>query len=227
MGLPTPPSGWLLLVDTSASQGVLDCAKLVQGGVSGVWHRATDGRHDVDKQWTASVASSVANNLPFGAYGVLEPYGAAAAADQANHFCDTIDGTGWTLPPWLDFELAHGLSGLDALTAAANWCDVVEQRIGRGVVVYTGPSFVETLEKYAGHAADAVLARLATRPLALAEYNGGPPKTPHVPAPWTDWTFWQASGDKAATIPGTTTDIDVDYFRGTIDDLTSLGVTST
>ena len=223
MGFPTPPAGWLLLADTSAAQGILDCSVFVKAGVSGIWHRATDGLHDVDKQWVASASSSLANNLLFGPYGVLEPYGSATAAAQANHFCDTIKGSGWTLAPWLDFELAHNQSGLDALTSAADWCDAVEQRLGEGVFVYTGPSFIQTLERYAGHAADAVLTRLATRPLAVAHYNGGPPKSPSVPSPWKDWTIWQASGDHSATIPGTAKDIDVDYFRGTISDLMGIG----
>lgn len=223
MSLPTPPSGWLLLVDTSAAQSTLDCSVFVQAGVSGIWHRATDGLHDIDKQWSASVASSLANSLPFGAYGVLEPYGTNSAKAQADHFCDVLSGSGWTLPPWLDFELAHGISGLSALSSAAIWCDEVEQRLGRGVMIYTGPSFVETLEKYAGSAADGVLAELAKRPLSVAHYNGGPPKSPSVPTPWSDWTIWQASGDHAATIPGTTRDIDVDYFRGTLDALLAIG----
>jgi len=224
MSLPTPPADWLLLVDTSAAQGRLDCSVFVKAGVSGIWHKATEGLHDVDTQWKASAASSLANKLPFGAYGVLEPYGSTKAQAQANHFCDTIENTGWTLAPWLDFELAHGVSGLDALTAAAIWCDAVEQRLGRGVCVYTGPSFIQTLEKYAGHTADAVLAKLGARPLVVAHYNGGPPKSPMVPPPWKDWTIWQASGDHAAKIPGTTKDIDVDFFRGTIDDLLGIGV---
>lgn len=225
MSLPKPPDGWLLLVDTSAAQGVLDCSVFVKAGVAGIWHKATEGLYDVDKQWKASAASSLAHQLPFGAYGVLEPYGSAKAEAQASHFCDIIKDTGWTLSPWLDFELAHGQTGLDALTSASIWCDAVEQRLGRGVCVYTGPSFFVTLTRYAGHAADAVLAKLVTRPLVVAHYNGGPPKSPMVPAPWTDWTIWQASGDHAAKIPGTTKDIDVDFFRGTIDCLLNLGVT--
>lgn len=223
MSLPTPPAGWLLLVDTSAAQGKLDCSVFVKAGVSGIWHKATEGLHDVDPQWKASAASSLANGLPFGAYGVLEPYGTAKAQAQADHFCDIIEGMEWSLAPWLDFELAHGLTGLDALTAAATWCDAVEQRLGRGVCVYTGPSFIQTLVKYAGHAADSVLEKLGARPLVVAHYNGGPPKSPSVPHPWTDWTIWQASGDHAATIPGTNKAIDVDFFRGTIDCLLGVG----
>jgi GH25 family lysozyme M1 (1,4-beta-N-acetylmuramidase) len=224
--LVAPRSGWLLGVDTGLDQGLLDVPALQAAGVAFGYHRATDGIHDIDPQWTASSKASADAGLPFGAYGILEPYTLDKVAAQASHFCDVVRDSGATLAPWCDFELAHGESGLAALQAAAAWCDSVEQSLGIGVVVYTGPSFVETLERYAGPAADEVLVRLARRPLAVADYGVAKPA---VPPPWRTpdgdgWTIWQASGDGAAKLPWAPhRDVDVDWFRGTVADLVALG----
>ena len=228
MTLPSPPPGWLLGLDTSAAQGHLNVPAIVAAGVSALWARATDGLHDVDAVWrTGSTQRGCQDaGLPLGVYGVLEPYALSQVTAQAAHFCDASAGVDLALPPWLDFELAHNESGLAALTSAADWCDAVEQRLGRGVMVYTGPAFIETLERYAGHAADAVLARLAARPLVVAHYTGSVDRPPIVPPPWSEWAVWQASGDHAATMPGTRVPVDVDYFRGSLDDLLALGAPS-
>lgn len=224
--LVAPRPGWLLGVDTGVDQGEFDVPALVAAGIAFAYHRATDGINDVDGQWIASSRASVSAGLPFGAYGVLEPYTLDKVAAQASHFCDVVKDSGATLAPWLDFELAHGVSGLVALQAAAAWCDAVEQGLGIGVIVYTGPAFIETLERYAGPAADEVLAKLATRPLAVAHYGVAKPA---VPPPWytpdeDGWTFWQSSGNGVAKLPWAPhRDVDVDWFRGTIVDLLALG----
>jgi GH25 family lysozyme M1 (1,4-beta-N-acetylmuramidase) len=47
---------------------------------------------------------------------------------------------------------------------------------------------------------------------------------PRLPPGWDDWTIWQCSGDGGVLLPGGKGYVDVDLFRGTIDDLTALGV---
>ena len=136
------------------------------------------------------------------------------------------------LAPWCDFELAAGQTGLAALSSAAAWCDLAEAATGRGPILYTGPAFISQLERLAGHAADAALARLALRPLSVAHYGPSIAHGPTVPAPWRDWALWQYSGDPApagqkarpwSTLPGTTIPVDVDFFRGDLAALRALG----
>ena len=139
--LPTPPDGWILLLDVGRDQGRIDVPALQAAGVAGLYIRATDGEHDVDPRFAETVASCNAAGMPWGAYGVLEPYGTARAATQAAHFLDVENHRGATLPPWCDFELAKGLSGAVALASAVAWRDDVEETLGQRVMVYAGPAF--------------------------------------------------------------------------------------
>jgi lysozyme len=227
MTLPTPPNGWSLGLDVSQLQGKIDVPSLVAAGVAFLYLRATDGIHDVDPQTKTTPSACIAAGLPFGCYGVLEPYGAVGVGAQATHFVSVASDLGATLPPWLDFELARGETGLVALQTAADWCDFVESATKVSPMVYCGPSFIETLEHYAGPSADLVCARLATRRLVVAHYTGDVARLPTVPSPWKDWTIWQASGGRTesrnyATLPGTTVDVDVDWVRGPVSTLRSV-----
>lgn len=218
------PAGWIMGVDTSRAQGVLDAPLLRSAGVSFLFAKATDGINSTDPQWHRTVAACQAAGLPVGGYGVLEPYGRAKVELQARHFATTLKAAGpLDLPPVCDFELAAGQSGLDALASAAAWCDLVEASLGRRAILYTGPAFFDLLARYAGPSGDAITARLATRPLWIAHYGRALTRGPNVPRAWSDWSLWQFSGDDGAKIPGTRRAIDVDYFRGTIEDLIALG----
>src|SRR5262249_29965707 len=51
-------------------------------------------------------------------------------------------------------------------------------------------------------------------PLWVANYTSGCPK---IPAPWTNWVFWQYS--ESGTTPGLTHAVDMDVFNGTFEQL--------
>lgn len=229
-----PPSpGWITGVDVSQYQGGIDARALLAAGVSFLFARATDGTSSLDTRFFETTLRCEAAGLPFGAYGVLEPYGSDRAIEQAEHFCRKTEGLLGSLPPVCDFELAANLSGLDALRSAALWCDHVEQHTGRRCIVYTAPAFFSLLVRYAGKAGDPFADALAARPLWIAHYTGSHAKPPIVPGPWPAWSIWQASGDRPRagrvgspnfrTVPWSSAiDIDVDFFRGSIADLVAL-----
>lgn len=234
MRLPAkaPFDGWIYGVDTSLYQGTLNCVALVEAGVSFAWHKATDGERHVDPQWARSSESSAQAGLPFAPYGVLHP--SQDTRKQAENFLHNVRSVEFQLPPMLDFELAHGVTALAALEAASMWLDIVEDGLGRGCVVYTGPSFIKGLAKLSGAAGAATLLAIARRPAVEAHYTQDFTKLPAAMPPWPTWTVWQASGshkDKdgnvicanACQLPGTNTDVDVDFFRGTIEELIALG----
>ncbi len=243
--IPRPPAGWIVGVDTSAAQGILDVPALQAAGVAFLIAKATDGERSVDARWTISAAAAVRHGLPLGAYGMYEPAGVAAARDdagraarvraQAQHFLDVTRDAGATLPPVLDFELATG-PALHNLDAAARWVDVVADAMGREPMLYTGPAFFRDLCRMAGLAAAPALARLARCPVWLAHYAPALATGPTVPEPWASgpgWAMWQASGDAPragqrprpwAHLPGRpAVAVDVDYFRGPVDALVALG----
>ena len=243
--LPRPPAGWIMGVDTSAAQGILDVPLLADAGVAFLIAKATDGERSVDARWTISAAAARRHAMPLGAYGVYEPAGVAAATTdaaraarvraQALHFVEVVRDAGLTLPPVLDFELARG-PALYNLTAAARWVDVVADALGREPMLYTGPAFWRDLCRMAGVAAAPALERLARCPVWLAHYGPALAVGPMVPEPWASgegWAMWQASGDAPrgaqkprpwAHLPGRpSVAVDVDYFRGPVDALVALG----
>lgn len=221
-GLPKPKEGWALGVDVSRFQGRIDAEALVEHGVEFLYARASDGLRDVDPQWAATAAVCAASGLPCGPYGVIEPYSSMYARDQAQHFVDVVGDAPWTLPPALDFELARHLPASAALLGARRWLDTVEDKLGRGCIVYTGPSFFNELAKLSSWVptAAADIAAIAKRPLWVAHYGVARPRCPRA---WDDWTIWQASGNGAATLPHTAVAVDVDWYRGDVDELLELG----
>lgn len=204
--------------DVSESQGPINIQAIQDSGASFLIVKATDGIHDVDPQFHRTMQLCSDRKFPAACYGVQEAYGLVKAEEQARHFLDVTKGCGATLYPWLDFELAKNLGGLEALKAAHRWRDIVAQETGLPVVLYTMPSFFLLLEKYAGHAGDDTIALLGISPLAIAHYTQAYTKPPTIPAPWTDCLYWQASGGKPAsrnyaTLPGSTVDVDVDFCK--------------
>lgn len=233
MPLVTPPADWIVGIDTSTSQGRLDVPSLLELDVSFVVAKASDGEHSIDSQWPATAMACSAAGMPLGAYGVLEDYGRARAAGQAQHFVETVRDADLSLPPVLDFELCKG--GLehappehaaDLLASARVWVEHVEAELGRRCLVYTYPSFFSALVKRARRRAAEDVAELGARPLWVAHYTQTYTQPPTVPLPWRGWEIWQASGDanacsNAARLPGGRV-VDVDFFRGTVDELLKL-----
>lgn len=233
--LPTPPPGWLMGVDISDAQGIVDAPALARAGVAFAWVKLTDGERSGQRHGADNARALQEAGIPCGFYGVLEPYGRARVETQVLNFTRALADLDFLprLPPWCDFELARGESGLEALETAAEWCELAEVATGWRPMIYTGPAFIATLARFAGSAADSVLARLARFPLAVAHYGRTIERGPTVPRPWKDWTVWQYSGDPAPPgqparawhhLPGRPrAAVDVDFFRGTIDDLIALG----
>ncbi len=215
MGLPRPPPGMLLGVDLSVSQGEVDGAALRGAGVSFAWVKFTAGILGIDA-------------LGFRHAAVLDFLGTFRAYLALR---DRTCGTR-ILPPALDLELrAAGVSPRAILDGAVAWLDHVEGELGRLAVLYLGPAYIETMAKLAGPGADEDLLALAERPLWLSHYTGDYARPPTVPPPWAPSrreTIWQASGGSQvspnfATLPGSTTQVDVDFFAGTAEQLAALG----
>ena len=218
--LPKPREGWLLGVDVSTFQDEITPAiarQLALFEVRFIFARAVHGT-TLDRQYANTIETCSAAGIMVGAYGVLTPKG--TADEQARAFVDNFEVYALDLAPVLDFEVAGGLTGSEALSRARRWLDLVEDATGRGAIVYTGPSFWSGLVKLAGATGAADAAAIARRPLWVAHYGV---HSPIVPRSWEDWSLWQASGNGAAKIPTTSRDVDVDWFRGTEAELLALG----
>lgn len=174
-------------IDVSRWQGTIDWA-LVAPHVSFAVLKATGGDGGLyrDPSFTRNAAGATAVGVPWGCYHFASRMAFDAGA-EARYFCDQIRGTGWTLPPVLDWEPSPGVNG----TAAYHWvlafCAEVEAALGVRPMIYTG-AYV-SLDRGPG---------LRAYDLWLAAYTSQP-----IPcAPWDTWTIWQYTS--SARLPGIT-----------------------
>lgn len=238
MSLPARIDGRIWGVDTSACQGSPTyLAALRAAGCAFHFARAHTG-NSVDTVWAATAAEAERLGVPFGAYGVVRNRGPVDAERQARAFLDAVRGTRRELPDVLDWELPVAPRTMSRAEAVANikaarvWRDVVSEATGRAVLVYCGMGFVDAVELIAGEdGAEDLAALAADSPCFAAHYTQSALRLPTVPRAWrkTGWVLWQGSGDRAVCrnacqIPGRGCDVDIDWFRGTVDDLRALGM---
>lgn len=196
-----PRDGCLLGIDVSVFQGKIDWANLPPG-VRFAFIRATSGRL-TDRMFETNASGC---KVPWGAYHALA-YG-SDPKEQAQRFAAVVNGRG-ELPPVLDFEVCRpGEKASKAVERAEICMDEIEQRVGRRVIVYTYPSFMQRL-----HDLGADVSRLAERPLWIAHY-GRSLKTPKVPKAWSTWHIWQWYGGGLVKLANGL-DVDVNWWRGT------------
>lgn len=117
---------------------------------------------------------------------------------QAQHFAGTVGELEPNdLPPALDVEVLDGQSAEEAGKAVVQCLGAIKGLTGRHAVVYGSPYFLEALK----------LPKGMPNALWVAHYTE---PAPMVPAPWSDWSFWQFSDSSG---------VDRDRFNG---DLLSL-----
>lgn len=207
--LTTCPAGPTLKgIDVSTYQGVVSWTDVRAAGNVFAIARVSNGTMRLDDRFAANWPAMKAAGIVRGAYQYFRPGQDPVA--QAELMLARIAAAGGMvdgdLPPVLDLETDDGEELLTVLGRASTWLSVVEARIGRPAIVYTGSYFGEKL-----------LGAFAARPLWVAAYKVECPK---VPAGWTRWHFWQSSDE--GTVPGITGKVDLDHFDGTKDDLLAL-----
>jgi len=195
-------------IDVSHYQGVIDWAKVAAAGVKFAFLKCTEGVGK-DPMYSANMAT-IDPSIIAGAYHFFTVD--LPGDEQARQFLTTSIIS--PLAPSLyavDLEQAPTDKGAYA-GQALKFILAVEEATGKPPIVYGSPSF---LAKYLSKA------NIGDSPLWIAEY--GPPK-PSVPAPWTDWVFWQHTS--GGHMDGITTPVDLDWFNGDIDALRELELAS-
>lgn len=238
MRLPVPPDGHLLILDLSEFNGPLrDLDVLTAAGVAALSLRASDGEYDVDKEYARSASLCLEHEVDVSPYGVIENYGRARAAGQARHFAEVVRDSGWTIAPAGDWELPVHLEhlsraqALECIGGARIWVETVAELLQVRPLVYCGLGFVDELARRAGVDAAADLVALGLEELWVADYGDGVHQlipgeySPRIPAPWKgrDVRLWQAGPARTALPWAPHGKVDVDWFRGTVDDLRALG----
>lgn len=191
-------------IDVSSYQGVIDWTK-VAARYKFAFIKATEGAHFIDAQFSRNWQQSRQKGVVRGAYHFFRPQ--TDAGVQAQNFISTVGAlkTG-DLPPVLDLEVPSDwepIAQSKRVGLILTWCNAVEKALGVKPILYFSPSFITDV--IGTENAEA----LKDYPLWIANYTTG---SPTIPAPWTEWMFWQFS-DKG-TVSGVDGEVDMDWYNG-------------
>lgn len=193
-------------IDVSDHQKTVDWNAVQKAGKVFAFIKATDGITWTDPEFAANWSGAKAAGLLRGAYHFYETND--DPAEQARNFLSAVPLEPGDLPPVVDIEATKsGQSAAQIVKDLQTWLDVVEQATGRVPILYTNPSYWDSLGTSA----------FGRYPLWIAEYGVS---TPKLPAGWTRWTFWQLS--ESGTVAGISGSVDLDVFNGTLAELQAL-----
>jgi lysozyme len=194
-------------VDLSHHNSPPDFKAMKAGGYEFVFLKATESTGYVDPTFHHRWAQAKDAGILRGAYHFFRPQHDAKA--QAEHFLSVIGKLEANdLPCVFDWEVVDGVGRDKQIPAANVWLDIVHKATGKRPIIYGGPSFLADSMKPP--------VDFAAYKLWIANYGV---KVPKVPAPWGHWTFWQDS--EAGVAPGVAGHCDIDYFNGSIDELSA------
>lgn len=215
-------------LDISHYQAQVDWQKLKKSGCEFVFLKATEGGDYVDRTFATRREECKAVGIPVGAYHFFRPK--TAVMLQIANFVGTVGRIQpGEMRPVLDVEVPSLWNGLseeelsveraelraqwnsikieDRVKMVVQWCEAVEAGCGLPPIIYMSSSFAgEVL----GNAPE-----LARWTLWVAHYTTA--ADPWVPAPWSNWTFWQYT-DKGS-IEGVPGHVDLNWFNGTSEEL--------
>lgn len=201
---------WVWGLDVSHYQGTVHWASVAQKGYKFAFIKATEGDTWTDPRFRTNWRGAKAAGLVRGAYHYYEP--GRDPQQQAEHFLSTVwPGSGQPLlapgdlPPVLDIETTGGWSSEEVVREIQGWLSLVQQRTLRIPILYTNRGFWDGLRtlQFSGY------------PLWVAEYGAAAPSP--LPAGWQQWSFWQHS--QTGRIQGIQGDVDLNLFRGSLQDL--------
>jgi GH25 family lysozyme M1 (1,4-beta-N-acetylmuramidase) len=193
-------------VDVSYYQGNINWTTARAAGVEFAFIRVSDGTGFHDPKFATYWSGAHAAGVIRGPYQFFRPNQNVIA--QADLLISAIGGsyTIGDLPPVIDVEATGGLSPSSVATKVRQWVDHVKAALGVDPIVYTGKYFWR--DQVGGPTS------FATNPLWIAQYTS---LCPDLPAPWTNWTFWQSSD--SGTVAGISSHVDIDKFNGSLDEL--------
>lgn len=190
-------------VDIYHGDDVTSWAKLKAASWEFVFIKASEN-YSNDTMFSTNWANAKAADLLRGAYHFIHFNGDGSG--QAQVLWKQLEAHGFEdtdLPPVLDFEKETDFHPSD-INICVDFMDEIKKLSGRKPIIYLSRSTPDAMNN------PSVLAQYTNW---IASYTS----TLHVPAPWTDWQFWQNSGDGLAT--GISNKCDIDKFNGSVDEL--------
>lgn len=212
-------------IDVSHHQGNVDHQAVADSGMKFCVCKATEGTDYEDPRFEENIQKirEVTGHVYYpGAYHFARPDSVGGAEDgraEAEDFCDVVervcgDITKDFMPPALDFEKYSESDQNENIPWIENWIEVVEGRLGRRPMIYTGMNVwryeLGNTDRFVGY------------PLWLVYYTAGSAEVPMESLPWNEWALWQYSGGGTyqhhPDVPGVGV-VDVNRFAGTLEDL--------
>jgi len=195
------------VVDVSHWQGrSINWQIAANAGLWGVINKCTEGSGSagyVDDTYTLNRKAAAANNLDWGAYHFLRP---GSMSDQVNAFVSHAEPDANTLMA-LDHEDPRV-----SVTSAREFMDRLDQKLGRSCVLYSGFLIKQQLGAYHDPF-------WGSHRWWMAQYSANP----QGQASWASIWLWQYTGDGNGllphSIPGVGTNIDINSYGGTRDQL--------
>jgi lysozyme len=184
----------------------VDWASVAGAGISFAIAKATEGTNVVDPTFDVNYAGIKGAGLVRGAYHFF--HASQDPVAQANLCLSKIGMFGpGDLPPVLDVEIADNQPPFVIINAIQQWLTTVQQAIGRPPIIYTSSGFWSQLGN----------PTISGYPLWIANWGV---TCPNVPAPWSNWAFWQYSD--SGTVSGIPATVDLDQFNGGISALLAM-----
>jgi GH25 family lysozyme M1 (1,4-beta-N-acetylmuramidase) len=194
-------------VDVSHFNGAIDWNAMKTSGFRFAFVRAGQGRRP-DVSFQANWNGAHKAGLLVGVYYFFVP--SNDEIGDANWFLQQVSMRAGDLPPVVDVEDAPFVTGKpddSAIAfALAQWMSIVESRTGRRPILCTSNHYTITHFRNLG--------ALQSYPLWILQPGMS---SPHPPAPWNVWTFWQYSDN--VTLAGMSGRFDGNRFNGTYQDL--------
>src|SRR5512146_3122648 len=168
-------------VDVSYYEGAINWTALHNGGIDFAFIRVSDGSFH-DPKFATYWAGAKSAGVIRGAYQFFRP--TQNVITQADYLIASIGGsyTVGDLPPVIDVEVTGGLGPASVAAKVRQWVDHVKAVLGVDPIVYTGKYFWR--DQVGGPTS------FVGNPLWIAQYTS---QCPDLPAPWTNWVFWQNS----------------------------------
>ena len=196
----------------------IDWPRVMSQGYRFVFTKATEGVEVVEQLFPVHWAGAQQTGLLRGAYHLfvpdLDPY------KQADLFLATLAGDFGELPPVLILESRSDKPTRDqsVFSLAKSWLDQVEKITGRKPLIYSSGQFLREHKPTPDWAKE--------YPLWIAQFPGQTvteDDRPQQPEGWLDWSFWHYSDlgrvDGITNEDGSPTQVDLNFFRGSLDEL--------
>lgn len=182
---------------------IVNIDQVVASGIKFCFLKATEGLTIVDSTFASRWSGLKTKGLVRGAYHYFHPsLDPLAQAAFFLHNVGPLDAG--DLPCVMDWEVSDGIGAMLNIEYGLKFLQLVEKMTRKIPIIYGSPYFLQSL---------GLDQRFTRYPLWIAEYGVPCPK---VPAPWTNWTFWQNS--EVWPVPGIG-NCDVDYFNGSLEQL--------